>query len=53
MDAVPVSGLPELEAHLHHLVDDASLPIQAKLLDQVELQLNGKQDTTLPLCHSW
>ncbi|XP_044717473.1 uncharacterized protein HRG_08981 [Hirsutella rhossiliensis] len=45
MDAVPISGLPELQAHLHALVGDAALPIQAQLLDQVELQLT---ETNIP-----
>ncbi|KAG6042263.1 hypothetical protein E4U41_000007 [Claviceps citrina] len=39
MDSVRISGLLELEAHLQQLTDDPSLPFDAKLLDDVELQL--------------
>lgn len=42
MNNMPISGLAELEAHLHQLLADASLPFNAKLLDDVELQLTGK-----------
>ena len=41
MDNIPVSGLPELQAHLQQLLDDGSVPFDAKLLDDVELQLTG------------
>ncbi|PHH92407.1 hypothetical protein CDD83_7588 [Cordyceps sp. RAO-2017] len=47
MDNVPISGLPELHAHLQELVNDAALPINAKLLDDVELQLT--EDNIPPL----
>lgn len=41
MENIPISGLPELEAHLQLLLDDLSLPFDVKLLDDVELQLTG------------
>lgn len=49
MDVVPISGLSELQVHLRDLVDDAALPIQAKLLDQVELQLTGEAAFSIAL----
>ncbi|RDA85143.1 hypothetical protein CP532_1578 [Ophiocordyceps camponoti-leonardi (nom. inval.)] len=39
----PISGLTELQAHLEALSNDPSLRPDAKLLDQVELQLTGKK----------
>jgi len=44
MDDIPVTGLDELEQHLDCLVRDPSIPVNAKLLDDIELQLTG----TLP-----
>lgn len=38
---VPISGLPELQAHLEELTHDPSLPFDLRLLDDVELQLTG------------
>ena len=42
MDNVPVTGLDELDQHLNDLVEDSSIPLNAKLFDEVELQLTGK-----------
>ncbi|KAK0641959.1 hypothetical protein B0T16DRAFT_461982 [Cercophora newfieldiana] len=39
MDTTPVTGLDELDRHLDDLVRDTSIPVNAKLLDDVELQL--------------
>ncbi|KAI9163785.1 hypothetical protein HJFPF1_05411 [Paramyrothecium foliicola] len=39
MEAPPISGLPDLLAHLQELVDDSSAAPNSKLLDDVELQL--------------
>lgn len=41
MDHVPISGLDELEAHLQQIVQNPETPLNAKLFDEVELQLNG------------
>jgi hypothetical protein len=41
MDNLPISGLAELQAHIQQLVDDPSAPFNAKLFDDVELQLTG------------
>jgi hypothetical protein len=40
-DTVPVAGVDELDRHLDDLVQDPSLPLEAKLFDDVELQLTG------------
>ncbi|KAF4472695.1 hypothetical protein FALBO_420 [Fusarium albosuccineum] len=37
--SMPVSGLSELQTHIAELVDDPSAPFNAKLFDDVELQL--------------
>lgn len=42
MDNTPITGLEELAAHLQHLVVEPDTPLNAKLFDEVELQLNGK-----------
>ncbi|KAF4584196.1 hypothetical protein GQ602_005569 [Ophiocordyceps camponoti-floridani] len=42
----PISGLSELQAHLEALTRDNTLAPDAKLLDEVELQLTGKQPIT-------
>jgi len=42
MDQIPVTGLEELEMHLMHLAEAPSTPLNAKLFDEVELQLTGK-----------
>lgn len=41
MDNIPISGLAELQSHLQELIDDPSVPFNAKLFDDVELQLTG------------
>jgi hypothetical protein len=41
MDNAPVTGLDELRAHLDQLVEDPTIPLNAKLFDDVELQLRG------------
>ena len=41
MENVPVTGLEDLEKHLHQLVDAPETPLKAKLFDEVELQLSG------------
>lgn len=41
MDDIPVTGLDELDKHLDDLVRDATIPLNAKLIDDVELQLTG------------
>ncbi|EKD16789.1 uncharacterized protein L3040_006290 [Drepanopeziza brunnea f. sp. 'multigermtubi'] len=45
MNHVPVAGLEELERHLRHVVDVPETPLDAKLFDEVELQLT---DTNIP-----
>lgn len=42
---VPISGLEELQSHVEQLVDDPSAAFDAKLFDDVELQLN---ETNIP-----
>ncbi|RFU24381.1 hypothetical protein B7463_g11965, partial [Scytalidium lignicola] len=39
MDVTPVTGLEELESHIRQLIDDPSTPLNAKLFDEVQLQL--------------
>lgn len=41
MDDIPVTGLDELDKHLDDLVRDPTTPLNAKLIDDVELQLTG------------
>lgn len=41
-DTIPVTGVEDLENHLNDLLSDPSLALQAKLFDDVELQLTGK-----------
>ncbi len=41
MENAPITGLAELDAHLDQLVEDPALPLNAKLIDDVELQLTG------------
>lgn len=38
---IPVTGLEELESHLEQIVDDSETPLNVKLFDEVEVQLNG------------
>jgi hypothetical protein len=40
--ATTITGLEELEEHLQKLSEDPEAPLNAKLFDEVELQLNGK-----------
>ncbi|KAK0620885.1 hypothetical protein B0T14DRAFT_522307 [Immersiella caudata] len=46
MDTTPVTGLDELGRHLDDLVRDPAIPVNAKLLDDVELQLT---ESNIPL----
>ena len=46
MDEIPVTGLEELERHLQYLVEAPETPLDAKLFDEVELQLTGKLHTS-------
>ena len=39
---VPISGLDELEKHLDQVIVDPETQLDAKLLDDVELQLTGE-----------
>jgi hypothetical protein len=41
MEEIPITGLEELEAHLKQVTDDPDTPLNAKLFDEVELQLTG------------
>lgn len=41
MEVIPITGLEELERHLQKLQDDPDTPLDAKLFDEVELQLTG------------
>lgn len=43
MDDIPITGIEELETHLQDLLKHAKIPLKAKLFDEVELQLTGKQ----------
>jgi hypothetical protein len=42
MEEIPVHGLEELERHVQQLAEAPETPVDAKLFDEVELQLNGK-----------
>jgi hypothetical protein len=42
MEEVPITGLEELERHIQQLVEAPEIPLDAKLLDEVELQLTGE-----------
>jgi hypothetical protein len=42
MEEIPITGLEELERHVQHLVEAPETPLDAKLFDEVELQLTGK-----------
>ncbi|KAH8802759.1 hypothetical protein F5884DRAFT_482497 [Xylogone sp. PMI_703] len=39
MDVTPITGVEELEDHVRQLIDDPSIPLNAKLFDEVGLQL--------------
>ncbi len=41
MESTPTTGLDELDRHLDDLVNDATLLLNPKLFDDVELQLTG------------
>lgn len=41
MEELPITGLEELEKHVEILLEAPDTPIDAKLFDEVELQLNG------------
>jgi hypothetical protein len=41
MESVPVTGLEDLYSHLLQLLEDPDTPLNAKLFDDVELQLTG------------
>ncbi|KAK0746882.1 hypothetical protein B0T18DRAFT_324106 [Schizothecium vesticola] len=47
MEDIPVTGLDELDKHLDDLVQDSTIPLNAKLIDDVELQLT--ESNTPPL----
>jgi hypothetical protein len=51
MDEVKVSGLEELERHLQQVTLSPDTQLDAKLFDDVELQLNGKSN--LPKLEFW
>lgn len=42
METTPISGLDELDRHVDDLVQDPDLALNAKLFDDVELQLTGR-----------
>lgn len=42
MDDIPVLGLAELEDHMGKLAEAPDTPVNAKLFDDVELQLTGR-----------
>ena len=41
MDVTPISGVEELESHIQQVVLDPETRLNAKLFDEVELQLTG------------
>ena len=52
MDGIPVSGLEELEQHMKELAEAPDTPVNAKLFDDVELQLTGRFLSNGLLCTS-
>ena len=42
MSSIPITGLTELEAHIDAIIADRETPHDAKLIDDIELQLNGE-----------
>lgn len=42
MENLPIVRIDELHTHLQELQDDPSVPLNVKLLDDVELQLTGE-----------
>lgn len=47
-ESIPITGLEKLEKHLQELVGVPETPLDAKLFDEVELQLTGESDHS---CH--
>lgn len=45
MEDVPITGLAGLEKHLQQLAEEPDTPLDAKLFDEVELQLTGKSES--------
>ncbi|KAM7187342.1 hypothetical protein V8F20_011006 [Naviculisporaceae sp. PSN 640] len=45
MESTPITGLAELNSHLDELIHDPEIPLNAKLFDDVELQLT---DANIP-----
>jgi hypothetical protein len=43
-DNVPIHGLDDLDNHLDELIEDPNTQIEAKLFDDVELQLTGPSE---------
>lgn len=41
MENLPIARIDELHTHLQELQNDPSMPLNVKLLDDVELQLTG------------
>jgi hypothetical protein len=41
-ESIPVAGAEELEEHLQLVLQAPDTPLNAKLFDEVELQLTGK-----------
>ena len=49
MEDIPITGLEELESHLQQLMEiPDSTSVDAKLFDEVELQLTGTYFSCLP-----
>ncbi len=48
MEEIPITGLEELERHLQQLVEAPETPLDAKLFDEVELQLTGMHLNNTP-----
>ena len=46
---IPITGLEELESHLNQIADNPDTPLNAKLFDEVELQLTGMHSLTAPM----
>lgn len=44
MEDIRITGLEELEKHLQKLLENGETPVDAKLFDEVELQLTGMVD---------
>ena len=42
MDHIPISGIEELQTHLQQIIQHPQTTLNAKLFDEVELQLNGE-----------